>query len=117
MILTGVIINVAAIIIGSAAGLLLKKGIPDSMGDSVMKAMALCVLYIGISGSLDGENVLIAIISMALGTVIGEALSLQERLEKLGALIQSKCRPSPNGVSVAEGFVSASLLFQISNSR
>ena len=63
MILTGVIINVAAIIIGSAAGLLLKKGIPDSMGDSVMKAMALCVLYIGISGSLDGENVLIAIIS------------------------------------------------------
>lgn len=41
MILTGVIINVAAIIIGSAAGLLLKKGIPDSMGDSVMKAMAL----------------------------------------------------------------------------
>lgn len=113
MILTGVIINVAAIIIGSAAGLLLKKGIPDSMGDSVMKAMALCVLYIGISGSLDGENVLIAIISMALGTVIGEALSLQERLEKLGALIQSKCRPSPNGVSVAEGFVSASLLFCI----
>ena len=113
MILTGVIINVAAIIIGSAAGLLLKKGIPDSMGDSVMKAMALCVLYIGISGSLDGENVLIAIISMALGTVIGEALSLQERLEKLGALIQAKCRPSPNGVSVAEGFVSASLLFCI----
>lgn len=113
MILTGVIINVAAIIIGSAAGLLLKKGIPDSMGDSVMKAMALCVLYIGISGSLDGENVLIAIISMALGTVIGEALSLQERLEKLGALIQSKCRPFPNGVSVAEGFVSASLLFCI----
>ena len=113
MILTGVIINVAAIIIGSAAGLLLKKGIPDSMGDSVMKAMALCVLYIGISGSLDGENVLIAIISMALGTVIGEALSLQERLEKLGALIQSKCRPPPNGVSVAEGFVSASLLFCI----
>ena len=113
MILTGVIINVAAIIIGSAAGLLLKKGIPDSMGDSVMKAMALCVLYIGISGSLDGENVLIAIISMALGTVIGEALSLQERLERLGALIQSKCSPSPNGVSVAEGFVSASLLFCI----
>ena len=113
MILTGVIINVAAIIIGSGAGLLLKKGIPDSMGDSVMKAMALCVLYIGISGSLDGENVLIAIISMALGTVIGESLSLQERLEKLGALIQAKCRPSPNGVSVAEGFVSASLLFCI----
>ena len=113
MILTGVIINFAAIILGSAAGLLLKKGIPESMGESVMKAIALCVIYIGISGSLDGENVLIVIISMAAGTVIGEALSLQERLERLGAWVQSKCRPSENGVSVAEGFVNASLLFCI----
>ena len=78
-----------------------------------MKAIALCVIYIGISGSLDGENVLIVIISMAAGTVIGEALSLQERLERLGAWVQSKCRPSENGVSVAEGFVNASLLFCI----
>ena len=113
MILTGVIINFTAIILGSAAGLLLKKGIPESMGESVMKTIALCVIYIGISGSLDGENVLIVIISMAAGTVIGEALSLQERLERLGAWVQSKCRPSENGVSVAEGFVNASLLFCI----
>ena len=113
MILTGVIINLAAIVLGSAAGLLLKKGIPDRMGESVLKAMALCVIYIGISGTLDGENILIAIISMAVGTIIGEALSLQQRLEQLGGFIQSKCRPSAGGVSVAEGFVSASLLFCI----
>ena len=113
MILTGVIINLAAIVLGSAAGLLLKKGIPDRMGESVLKAMALCVIYIGISGTLDGENILIAIISMAVGTIIGEALSLQQRLEQLGGFIQSKCRPSVGGVSVAEGFVSASLLFCI----
>lgn len=113
MILTGVIINLAAIVLGSAAGLLLKKGIPDRMGESVLKAMALCVIYIGISGTLDGENILIAIISMAVGTIIGEALSLQQRLEQLGGFIQSKCRPSTGGVSVAEGFVSASLLFCI----
>ena len=92
MILTGVIINLAAIVLGSAAGLLLKKGIPDRMGESVLKAMALCVIYIGISGTLDGENILIAIISMAVGTIIGEALSLQQRLEQLGGFIQSKCR-------------------------
>ena len=50
---------------------------------------------------------------MAVGTIIGEALSLQQRLEQLGGFIQSKCRPSAGGVSVAEGFVSASLLFCI----
>lgn len=113
MILTGVLINVFAIIVGSATGLLLKKGIPERMGASIMNAMALCVLYIGISGALEGENVLIAIVSMAAGTVIGELLSLQQRLEHLGSWIQSKCQPSGDGASVAEGFVSASLLFCI----
>ena len=101
MILTGVIINLAAIVLGSAAGLLLKKGIPDRMGESVLKAMALCVIYIGISGTLDGENILIAIISMAVGTIIGEALSLQQRLEQLGGFIQSKCRPSVSAIVLA----------------
>ena len=112
MILTGVIINVAAIITQRCRTSAQKRNSGQHGRFCYEGHGSLCPLY-RISGSLDGENVLIAIISMALGTVIGEALSLQERLEKLGALIQSKCRPSPNGVSVAEGFVSASLLFCI----
>lgn len=112
MILTGAIINAITVFIGSLLGLLLKKGMPERMGDSIMKAMALCVIYIGISGSFEGENILIAIVSMAVGTVIGELLNLNQRLEHLGVLIQSKFRGGQNGgTSVAEGFVTSSLLF------
>ncbi len=112
MILMGALINAVTVWAGCILGLLLKKGMPERMGDSIMKALALCVLYIGISGSLDGENVLIAIISMAAGTVIGELLDLNRRLESLGAFIQSKFKGSGEGqTSLAAAFVTSSLLF------
>ena len=111
MILTGAIVNALAVFAGSAAGLLLKKGLPERMGDSIMKGLSLCVMYIGISGAFEGENVLIAILSMALGTVIGELLDLNQRLESLGLWIQNKFKSKDNKVSVAEGFVTSSLLF------
>lgn len=111
MILTGAIVNALAVFAGSAAGLLLKKGLPERMGDSVMKGLSLCVMYIGISGAFEGENVLIAILSMALGTVIGELLDLNGRLEDLGNWIQNRFKSKDSKTSVAEGFVTSSLLF------
>ena len=111
MILTGAIVNAIAVFAGSAAGLLLKKGLPERMGESIMKALSLCVIYIGISGAFEGENILIAILSMALGTVIGEGLDLNQKLEHLGDWLQNRFRSKDSKVSVAEGFVSSSLLF------
>lgn len=111
MILTGAVVNALAVFIGSAVGLFLKKGFPERMGDSIMKGLSLCVIYIGISGAFEGENVLIAIVSMAIGTVIGELLDLNERMERLGQWIQKKFQSPNSKVSVAEGFVTSSLLF------
>ena len=111
MILTGAVVNALAVFVGSAVGLLLKKGLPERMGDSVMKALSLCVIYIGISGAFEGENVLITIISMAVGTVIGELLNLNARIEGLGQLLQNRFQSKDSQVSVTEGFVTSSLLF------
>ena len=77
-----------------------------------MKGLGLCVMYIGIKGALKGENEIIAILSVAVGAVIGELLRLDERLEKLGGWIERKCKKREDDkTSVTEGFVSASLLF------
>lgn len=111
MILTGAVVNALAVFVGSAVGLLLKKGLPERMGDSIMKALSLCVIYIGISGAFEGENVLLTIISMAVGTVIGELLNLSARIEGLGQLLQNRFQSKDSQVSVAEGFVTSSLLF------
>lgn len=108
----GTIVNVATIILGSGLGLLLRKGIPQRLTDAIMKAVALCVIYIGIDGCLKGENTLIAIISLAVGALIGELLNLDGRLNSLGEKIESKVSKNGKGENnIAKGFVTASLLF------
>lgn len=112
MSLLGAIVNAVAIVVGAGVGMLLKKGLSEKMADTLMKGLGLCTLFIGISGSLKGENTLILIISMIAGTLIGEGIDLEKRLQNLGDMIQAKFSKGNNGKSnLAEGFVSASLLF------
>lgn len=107
-----VIVNAAAVIIGSCIGLLLKKGIPERFSDILMKGLGLCTLYIGVSGALEGENTIILIISMVLGALIGEGVDLDEKLNRFGKFMEGRFNGKKEAkVSIAEGFVTASLLF------
>ena len=112
--MTGVLINVCTVIIGSTVGLLFKKSISKKYSDAVMTGIGLCVVLIGISGMLKGENVLVSIISMVIGALIGTALDIDGRLNGIGDKLSSKIK-SKDGEknSVAEGFVTASLVFCI----
>ena len=125
--LTGTIINSLTILAGSLLGLVLQAathrsskdvdvgGIGGRLQTIVMEGMSLCVLYIGISGSLKGQNTLIAIISIAIGAVVGELLDLDRRMHTLGDWVQAKTarliHTQEGAPSVADGFVAASLLF------
>lgn len=112
MSLLGAIVNAAAIVAGAVVGIVLKKGLSEKMADTLMKGLGLCTLFIGISGSLKGENTLILILSMIIGTLIGEGIDLQLRLQCFGDKIQERFSKGHAGESaLAEGFVSASLLF------
>ena len=107
----GTIVNTVAVILGGLIGLIAKKGLPERLSDAVFKALGLCTLYIGISGSLKGENTLILILSMVLGVLLGEALDLDKRINRLGEWLESKFQKKEGEHSIAEGFVTASLLF------
>lgn len=109
--LFGTFVNTVAVIIGGTIGLLLGKSFPKRISSSLMKALGLCTLLIGITGILEGKNQLITIISMAIGTVIGELCDLDGKLNKMGDHIQNKFKKDGEKVTIAEGFVNASLLF------
>ena len=111
MILTGTLVNSLTIIAGTVVGMLLGKFIPERMSDAVSKGVALCVLYIGIDGMLDGENTLVAIISTVIGAIIGELLRLDDRMHYLGDWVERRFAKNGAKGSISEGFVSASLLF------
>ncbi len=110
--LWGTIVNVAAILVGSLVGLLLKKGLPERITQALSIAVGLCVAYIGISGSLKGQNMLVAVLSMVIGAVIGECLNIDGGLNRLGDAVQRRFRKTDGGEStMAQSFVSATLLF------
>lgn len=127
--LTGTIVNALAVLAGSMAGLLLtwlarhfsrflpanSAALGQRLQTIIMQGVALCVLFIGISGSFKGSNTLIAILSMVIGAVIGELLDLDKRMRNLGDWVQRKTehlvKSGSNTPSISDGFVTASLLF------
>ena len=120
--LIGTTVNALAILAGSAVGLFFAhaarrgtggSGLGERLRTTLMNGVALCVLYIGVSGCLDGQSTLTAIISMVLGALVGETLDLDRRMQVLGGWVQEKTKRLPLGgsSSVSEGFVTASLLF------
>ena len=88
----GVIVNTLTVILGSAAGLLLKKGIPEKVSKAVMTAIGLCTVYIGIDGSLEGSNPLVLILSLVFGTIIGTLIDIDKRIEGVGSFIEKKMK-------------------------
>jgi len=107
----GVLVNAVAVVIGGLLGLLLKKGIPEKVEKGVMAALGLCCMVIGIQGALDEPEILIVIISMVLGTILGGLLDIDKQVNRLGAFVEKKFQKEGGTVSLAEGFVSATLLF------
>lgn len=106
----GTLINTVVVLIGAAIGLLIGKGIPERITGTVIKAFGLVTLYIGISGALEGQNPYVLILSIALGTIVGEALDLQKGIERFAHKLEE--RVSRGGESqVAKGFITATLLF------
>lgn len=107
----GVIVNVITVILGSFMGLLFKKGIPEKVSTAAMIGLGACTLYIGISGSLCGDNVLIVIASVVLGVISGTLLNIDGAINRLADKVERKFKKDGKDVSIAEGLVTATLLF------
>ncbi len=120
----GTLINVIAIVIGSAMGIgagsrLTKKSlslITDILGLITLLGAASALIPLWSSSFIDslpnGSTLLVILGAMLVGGLIGSALSLETRLDKFGETLRQKFKASSDGPFI-EGFVSASLLFVI----
>jgi uncharacterized membrane protein YqgA involved in biofilm formation len=105
----GTVVNTMAIIAGSLIGLLFKGGIPEKYSKTIMHAIGLVVVLIGLKTALKTDEILIIIISLAIGSIIGEFLRIEDRLEWLGKWLGRLVSVDNEGV--AKGFVTASLIY------
>lgn len=109
----GVWVNVFGVVFGGIIGAVLKKRVSAKISTAILSAIGLCVIYIGFTGVLGGKNTLVEIVSMVIGTAIGTAIDIDDKLNRLGKFVEDKLNKGENKISLAEGFVSASLLFCI----
>jgi len=104
----GTIANALAIVAGGIVGLIFKNAIPEKISNALLKATGLAVIGIGINLMLTGENYSLIIISMVVGTAIGEAIDIEGKLDRFGAFIESKMKNKE--ANLALGFVTSTLV-------
>lgn len=126
MFFLGNIVNFLAVLICGLIGSFLKKGIPERISNAIISAMGICVIYIGIDGIMEKApevpedaffsagltKVLIMIVSMGLGTLLGELIDLDKQMNRLGEFLEKKLSKSGEAKGTfAKGFASSSILF------
>ena len=107
-----VFVNALTVILGSTLGVLLNKHLKEEYTKTVIACMGICTTVIGITGAIATSNIIIVVVCLVVGTVIGELLKLEQRLDNVGNWLKSKL-PQKGNSQFTEGFVSASLLFCI----
>ncbi len=129
MFMLGTIVNAAAIAVFGVLGSFLKKGVPERIARTVVFGVALCVIFIGITGAIGGYadftagnelfgdyGMLFIILSVALGGLIGELIDIDRAINRLGAWVERRLVRGESGEavgrsSIAAGFVNCTILF------
>ena len=116
--MTGTLINFAAILLGGLIGMLAGNRIPLKVRQTLTSALGLFTLAYGVHIFSQTQNMLVPLTSIVLGTIAGEALRVEDRLNGLGERIQHRVErganaSSPDALRFISGFVTASLLFCI----
>lgn len=127
--MSGTILNVVAIIAGTAIGMLIGNRLAAKMHESVMTGLGLVTLVIGLQSAFESGNIILPLLSLVIGVILGELLDVDVALRRLGGWLQSRVARL-NGATAAlssdpdapglhmdartrfiKGFVTASLLF------
>lgn len=122
----GTIINGAAVVIGSLIGMALKGGLPSRFEKMMMQALGISTIFIGVSGTLQRMmkfsvdaggaisvgmgGTMTIIISLIIGSLIGELLNLEQFTGNLGENIKKRVLKGREDAKFVEGFVSATLV-------
>lgn len=107
-----VIVNTITVLLGSAIGILFRNKIKESYTKTIISALALVTFVIGISSAVGSNDILCVIVCMAFGTLVGELLKLDDRINSAGDVLKRKVlRGKAEGSRFTEGFVSSCILF------
>lgn len=112
MVLWGTIINSTLIVIGAIIGRLFKN-IPEKVKETVMQIIGLAIVILGIQMGIKSDSFITVIVSLVIGTLLGEWLNIDGALIKMGHWLESKISRGKKKGEIAKGFTAATLIFVI----
>jgi hypothetical protein len=108
-VMQGTLLNVTAVLIGSSAGIFIHSRLPDRLITITFQGIGLFTLALGVSMAIQTSNFLIMVASIVIGSIIGEFLDIERRIDRFSEWIKKKIAGGHDTFS--EGFITASLLF------
>jgi uncharacterized protein len=105
----GTVVNVITIITGSLIGVFLKNRFKENYRNTIMNGLGMIVIIIGLMSALKTEDILLVIMSVVIGSIIGEWIRIEDRLENLGNILERRAGQGSSNFS--KGFVTASLIY------
>ncbi|GGM28582.1 membrane protein [Paraliobacillus quinghaiensis] len=112
MALLGTIINGIAIITGTILGLFFSK-IPERYKETILSGIGLAVILIGLQMALQVNHIIIVLLSIMTGALIGELLDIENKLNQIGAWVESSISSHKVDSKISQGFITASLIFVV----
>ena len=107
--MTGTLINVGTVILGSSIGLLIRSKLPERYIKIMFQVFGLFTIFLGIKMALETQNIMVMIFSLLLGTLLGEWMNLEKGMDRLAGFIKRKVKSKNERFT--EGFVTAFLVF------
>lgn len=107
----GAIVNSISILVGGGIGCTLGNTLSKRYSEILLKAISVSVILIGLKSALETQNIILMICSMALGSLIGEFLRIEDHLNDFSKLLEKKF--SNHGGNISQGFVTATLVYCI----
>ncbi len=107
--MTGTLINVGTVIVGSGLGLLVHSRLPERYSKVMFQVFGLFTIFLGVKMALETNHIMVMIFSLLLGTLAGEGMNLEKGMNRFADYIKRKARSKNERFS--EGFVTAFLVF------
>lgn len=107
----GTFLDTSVIIGGGLIGLLIGKRFNKKLNQAAMTALALFVLILGIQMSFKSENLIIPLISLVVGSIVGELLNIERELNKFSKLLEKKFSRKGEASKFGKAFITCSLLY------
>jgi uncharacterized membrane protein YqgA involved in biofilm formation len=109
--LSGTLLNALTVLVGGLLGTVLGDRLPERLRENVVRGVGLFTLAMGTKFAIDTSNLLYVLGSILLGGVIGSLWGVDRRLNDLGAALQRRFAARGGGSTIAEGFVTAAIVF------